>query len=332
MITVQHVSKHYGHHTALDDVTFHVKKGEILAFLGPNGAGKTTTMRILTCFMPQSEGMAQVAGFDCLDQPMDVKRHLGYLPETPPLYPELTVDEYLTFVGRLKRLTPRHVASRKSHVIDQVGLGSVHRRVIGHLSRGYRQRVGLAQALIHDPPVLILDEPTVGLDPKQIIEIRELIKSLAGSHTIILSTHILPEAMATCDRVVIIHQGRIVAEDAPDRLANRLRQSEKMSLTVKQPLPDWLERLRTLPGVLDVLPTATPNTCTIDCQLGQDLRETLSQFVVSQGYGLLELKPLSLSLEEVFLQLTRQEENAGLDEPDHLDPIGQSTRREQPPA
>ncbi len=332
MITVQHVSKYYGNHTALADVTFHVKKGEILAFLGPNGAGKTTTMRILTCFMPPSEGRATVAGFDCLDQPMEVKRHLGYLPETPPLYPELTVDEYLTFVGRLKRLTPQRLASRKPHVIDQVGLGSVHHRVIGHLSRGYRQRVGLAQALIHDPPVLILDEPTVGLDPKQIIEIRRLIKSLAGSHTIILSTHILSEAMAICDRVVIIHQGRIVAEDSPDQLASRLRQSEKMSLTVKEPLPDWQERLRTLPGVLNVFPTATPNTCTIDCQLGQDLREKLSQFVVSQGYGLLELKPLSLSLEEVFLQLTQQEEAAGMSEPTHLDSFAQSSRSEQPPA
>lgn len=324
MIAVQHVSKHYGRHTALDDVTFHVKKGEILAFLGPNGAGKTTAMRILTCFMPQSEGSATIAGFDCLDQPMDVKRHLGYLPEVPPLYPELTVDEYLTFVGRLKRLTPQRLASRRSHVIDQVGLGQVHHRIIGHLSKGYRQRVGLAQALIHDPPVLILDEPTVGLDPKQIIEIRERIKSLAGSHTIILSTHILPEAMATCDRVVIIHEGRIVAEDAPDRLSSRLRQSEKMSLTVKQPQPGWLERLRMIPGVLNVLPTTTPNTCTIDCELGQDLREKLSQFVVSQGYGLLELKPLSLSLEEVFLKLTHQEEDAKLDKSDLPDSSEQS--------
>ncbi len=327
MITVQHVSKHYGRHTALDDVSFQVMKGEILAFLGPNGAGKTTTMRILSCFMPQSEGTAHVAGFDCLEQPMDVKRHLGYLPETPPLYPELTVDEYLTFVGRLKTLTPQRLASRKSHVIDQVGLGAVRHRVIGHLSRGYRQRVGLAQALIHDPPVLILDEPTVGLDPKQIIEIRELIRSLAGSRTIILSTHILPEAMATCDRVVIIHRGRIVAEDAPDRLFSRLRQSEKMSLTVKQPQPDWLERLGALPGVLAVRP-GEANTCIIECQLGQDLRETLSQFVVSQGYGLLELKAFSLSLEEVFLQLTHQDGDAGMDEPDRLEP---STRSEQPP-
>ncbi len=331
MIIVQHVSKHYRRRTALNDVTFHVRKGEILAFLGPNGAGKTTTMRILACFMPQSEGRANVAGFDCLEQPMEVKRHLGYLPETPPLYPELTVDEYLTFVGQLKRLAPQQLASRKSCVIDQVGLGSVHHRVIGHLSRGYRQRVGLAQALIHDPPVLILDEPTVGLDPKQIIEIRGLIKSLAGSHTIILSTHILPEAMATCDRVVIIHRGRIVAEDTPDRLSRRLRQSEKMSLTVKQPRPDWLERLGTLPGVLNILPTDAPNTCIIDCQLGQDLRETLSQFVVSQGYGLLELKPLSLSLEEVFLQLTHHEETE-MDERNDLDSVRQSSRSEQPNA
>lgn len=327
MITVQHVSKHYGRHTALDDVSFQVMEGEILAFLGPNGAGKTTTMRILSCFMPQSTGMARVAGFDCLEQPMEVKRHLGYLPETPPLYPELTVDEYLTFVGRLKRLTPPHLASRKSHVIDQVGLGSIRHRLIGHLSRGYRQRVGLAQALIHDPPVLILDEPTVGLDPKQIIDIRGLIKSLAGSRTIILSTHILPEAMATCDRVVIIHRGRIVAEDAPDRLSSRLRQSETMSLTVKQPLHDWMERLKTLPGVLDVQTAATPNTCTIECELGRDIRETLSQFVVSQGYGLLELKPLSLSLEEVFLQLTHQEEETGMGERTHLPP----SNRSQPP-
>lgn len=263
---------------------------------------------------------------------MDVKRHIGYLPESPPLYPELTVDEYLTFVGRLKRVSPQHLASRKAHVIDQAGLGAVHHRVIGHLSRGYRQRVGLAQALIHDPPVLILDEPTTGLDPKQIIEIRKLIHGLAGSHTIILSTHILSEAMAICDRVVIIHQGRIVAEDTPDRLSTRLRQSEKMSLTVKQPMDDWQERLKALPGVLNVFPTATPETCIIDCRLGQDLRETLSRFVVNQGYGLLELKPLSLSLEEVFLQLTQQEEAAGTHNPDPLDAVAQSSHSESPPA
>jgi len=324
MITVQHISKRYGTHTALRDVTFHVDKGEILAFLGPNGAGKTTTMRILACAMPPSEGRATVAGFACLEQPVEVKRRLGYLPETPPLYQELTVDEYLTFAGRLKGLTSQRLASRKANVIDQVELGDVHHRVIGHLSRGYRQRVGLAQALIHDPPVLILDEPTVGLDPKQIIAIRTLIKSLATSHTIILSTHVLSEATAVCDRVVIIHQGRIVAEDTPEQLSARLRQSETMSLTVKQPTPDWQERLKMLPGVLNVFPGSTPHTCTIDCHLQQDLRDTLSQFVVSQGYGLLELKPLSLSLEDVFLRLTQQDETLGTDASDYPDPSSSS--------
>lgn len=324
MITVQHISKRYGTHTALRDVTFHVDKGEILAFLGPNGAGKTTTMRILACAMPPSEGRATVAGFACLEQPVEVKRRLGYLPETPPLYQELTVDEYLTFAGRLKGLTSQRLASRKANVIDQVELGDVHHRVIGHLSRGYRQRVGLAQALIHDPPVLILDEPTVGLDPKQIIAIRTLIKSLATSHTIILSTHVLSEATAVCDRVVIIHQGRIVAEDTPEQLSARLRQSETMSLTVKQPTPDWQERLKMLPGVLNVFPGSTPHTCTIDCHLQQDLRDTLSQFVVGQGYGLLELKPLSLSLEDVFLQLTQQDETSGMDASDSPDPSSSS--------
>ncbi len=308
MITVQHVSKQYGRHTAVHDVTFHIRTGDVLAFLGPNGAGKTTTMRILACFMPPTEGTAHVAGFDCLEQPMEVKRRLGYLPETPPLYQELTVNEYLTFVGRLKGITPSRLPSRKAHVIEQVGLGPVHRRVIGHLSKGYRQRVGLAQALIHDPPVLILDEPTVGLDPKQIREIRGLIKSLAGSHTIILSTHVLPEATAICSRVMIIHQGRIVAEDSPERLSSRVRQSEKLSLMVKQPSADWLDRLGTLPGILNVFPTDQRDTCTIECQLGQDLRDELSRFVVRQGYGLLELTPLSLSLEDVFLHLTQREE------------------------
>ncbi len=332
MITVQHISKRYGTHTALHDVTFHVNKGEILAFLGPNGAGKTTTMRILACFMPPSEGTASIAGFACVEQPMEVKRRLGYLPETPPLYQELTVDEYLTFVGRVKGLTPQRVTARQADVIDRVGLGPVHRRVIGHLSRGYRQRVGLAQALIHDPPVLILDEPTAGLDPNQIIAIRNLIKSLAGSHTIILSTHVLPEATAVCDRVVILHQGRMVAEDAPTQLSARLRPSEQMSLTVKQPAPDWLSRLQTLPGVRHVFPGSTPATCTIDCHVGRDLREALSHFVVSQGYGLLELKPLSFSLEDVFLQLTQQDDPSGIPAPDHPDPSPPPGRRERTPA
>jgi ABC-2 type transport system ATP-binding protein len=209
----------------------------------------------------------------------------------------------------LKRLSASRIEGQMFKVIEQLGLESVRHRVIGHLSKGFRQRVGLAQALIHDPPVLILDEPTVGLDPKQIIEIREVIRGLAGSHTLILSTHILSEATAICDRVVIIDQGRIVAEDTPAKLSTRLRQSEKMSLTVKHPPDDWQKRLSTIPGVLQILSGQTPETKIIECELGRDLREDIAQFVVSQGVGLLELKPLSLSLEEVFLELTRQDES-----------------------
>ena len=317
MITVQDITKRYGHHTAIENVSFEVKEGEILGLLGPNGAGKTTTMRIITCFMPPNEGSVQVAGYDCLEQPQEVKRQIGYLPETPPLYQELTVTEYLRFVGALKRLSASRIEDQIFKVIEQLGLESVRYRVIGHLSKGFRQRVGLAQALIHDPPVLILDEPTAGLDPKQIIEIREVIRGLAGSHTLILSTHILSEATAICDRVVIIDRGRIVAEDTPAQLSARLCRSEKIRLTVKHPPDDWQTRLSTIPGVLRVLPGQTPGkagfvsseTCIIECELGRDLREDLAQFVVNQGVGLLELKPLSLSLEEVFLQLTREDES-----------------------
>ena len=233
MIEVQNITKRYGDFTAIDRVTFTVDKGEVLAFLGPNGAGKTTTMRILTCFMPATEGVARVAGFDCFDQPIEVKRRIGYLPEHPPLYQELTVTEYLTFVGRIKGMGAEDLRSGLDRVMERLALGDVRHRLIANLSRGYQQRVGLAQALLHDPPVLILDEPTLGLDPKQIIEIRELIKSLAGSHTVILSTHILPEATAVCQRVVIINNGRIVAVDSPEGLSARLRQSEKIRVAVK---------------------------------------------------------------------------------------------------
>ncbi|MGH7254929.1 MAG: ABC transporter ATP-binding protein [Nitrospirales bacterium] len=308
MIEVRDVTKRYGDLTAIDRVTFTVDKGEILAFLGPNGAGKTTTMRILTCFMPATEGVARVAGFDCFEQSDEVKRRIGYLPENPPLYHELTVTEYLTFVGRLKRMPAEDLPRGLDRVLDRLSLGDVRHRLIGNLSRGYRQRVGLAQALIHDPQVLILDEPTVGLDPKQIIEIRELIKGLAGNHTVILSTHLLPEATATCQRVVIINGGRIVAEDRPDRLSARLRRTEKISVTVKTPTPDLAERLRTLAGVLSVFEPADGGAYLLECELGRDLREDIARFVVTSGFGLLELKTIPMTLEDVFLQLTRHEE------------------------
>jgi len=308
MIDVQQITKRYGQHTAIDRVTFSVAKGEVLAFLGPNGAGKTTTMRILTCFMPPTEGRATVAGYDCLEQPMDVKRRIGYLPETPPVYQELTVQEYLRFVGRLRGLAGAVLTTAMSREIERLGLGSVQHRLIGNLSRGYRQRVGLAQALIHDPPVLILDEPTVGLDPKQIIEIRELIKSLAGSHSVILSTHILPEATAVCQRVVIISGGRIVAEDTPDRLSTRLRHSEKIALTLTRPPGDVQARLRQVDGVLDVHGNGPAGHFLLESHLGKDIREDIARLAVTNNWGLIELKLISMTLEDVFLKLTRHEE------------------------
>ena len=313
MIDVQNITKRYGHHTAIDRVTFSVAKGEVLAFLGPNGAGKTTTMRILTCFMPATEGTARVAGFDCADQSLEVKRRIGYLPETPPVYQELTVTEYLTFVGRLRGMVGRNLTSALDQSIGRLELGSVRHRLIGNLSRGYRQRVGLAQALLHDPPVLILDEPTVGLDPKQIIEIRELIKSLAGSHSVILSTHVLPEATAVCQRVVILSGGRIVAEDTPEQLSARLRQSEKISVTLKTPPAECEAKLRAIPGILNIFPGQTTGNFLIECALGHDQRDEIARLVVSNHWGLLELRTISMTLEDVFLQLTRDEE--GLSQP-----------------
>ncbi|GJL50889.1 ABC transporter ATP-binding protein [Candidatus Nitrospira salsa] len=307
MIEVQHVTKRYGPLTAIQDISFSVAKGEIVAFLGPNGAGKTTTMRILTGYMPATNGSVRVADFDCHESPLEVKRRIGYLPEHPPLYLELTVREYLTFVGRMKGVEMGQVVQRMERVIEQTGLGEVKKRVIGNLSRGYRQRVGLAQALIHDPPVLILDEPTVGLDPNQIIEIRDLIKSLRGSHTIILSTHILPEATALCERVIIIHRGKIVAIDTQEQLATRLRRSEKLRVTVKTELPDMEDQLRTVRGVINVSAGESVNTYLIEAELGHDIREAITEFVMTHQLGLLELAVVSMTLEDVFIQLTKQD-------------------------
>ena len=307
MIEVQDVTKQYGPFTAIKDMSFTVEKGEIVGFLGPNGAGKTTTMRLLSAYMPATQGRIRIAGYDCYESPLEVKRRIGYLPETPPLYLELTVQEYLTFVGRLKGMGSDHLSRRKAQVLGETGLADVQHRVIGHLSRGYRQRVGLAQALIHDPPVLILDEPTVGLDPNQIIEIRALIKDLAGTHTIILSTHILTEATALCQRVIIIHRGCLAAVDTPEQLSARLRQSQNLRLTVKNPLNDMDQQLRTVPGVREVYVGASPNTYIIEARLDSDIQEDLTQFVVKHGLGLLELRSETLSLEEVFIRLTQEE-------------------------
>ena len=325
MIQVEHLTKRYGPKTAIDDVTFSVEKGEVLAFLGPNGAGKTTTMRILTGSLPATAGTARVAGYDCFERPLEVKRVIGYLPEFPPLYGEMTVTEYLTFVGRIKGVTVSEIPTALDRVMQRLSLGEVRGRLIANLSRGFKQRVGLAQALVHNPPVLILDEPTTGLDPKQIIEIRELIRELAGSHTIILSTHILPEATAVARRVVIIHEGRIVAEDSQERLSARLRRSEKVSITLNTPPADAEEQLAMLPGVLSVHPEDS-NRFLIETDLGRDLRDDLARFVVNHHWGLLELKLVTITLEDVFLRLTQEEPN--IESPYHLPPG--SAREVQP--
>src|SRR5213595_2773192 len=253
MIKVEGLTKRYARTLAVDNISFEVEKGQIVGFLGPNGAGKTTTMRVLTCFLPPTSGSASVAGFDVLEQPLEVKKRIGYLPETPPLYPEMEVSEYLTFVGRLKGLSGADIGRRVDEVSERCVLGDVKTKLIGKLSKGYRQRVGLAQAIIHNPEVLILDEPTAGLDPKQIIETRKLIKELAGDHTIILSTHILPEVSQTCQRVVIINKGRVVAIDTPDNLTARLRGSETMYLQVDASGADAGASLGRVPGVTRVV-------------------------------------------------------------------------------
>ena len=317
MIEVQHLTKRYGRVTAVDDVTFRVERGEILGFLGPNGAGKTTTMRILTGYMPASEGRATVAGFDVFDQPIEAKKRTGYLPETPPLYPDMTVREYLEFVARIKmdkRVTAAQRRSRVSTVMERTRVADMGNRLCSKLSKGYRQRVGLAQAIIHNPEVLILDEPTAGLDPKQIIETRELIRSLAGDHTVILSTHILPEVAQTCQRVVIINKGRVVAVDSPDNLTSRLRGTETMYVQVEGGGADAAHVLETVPGVTRVSLADQRNGTAgyeVESVKGQDVRRELARTIVNRGWGLLELRPVRMSLEEIFLHLTTEEAGEG---------------------
>jgi gliding motility-associated transport system ATP-binding protein len=310
VIEVQHLTKHYGRVTAVDDVSFRVESGEILGFLGPNGAGKTTTMRILTGYMPATSGKAVVAGFDVFEQPIEAKRRIGYLPETPPLYSDMTVREYLQFVAKVKGVPPGDRRSRIQAVMERTRVDDMANRLCSKLSKGYKQRVGLAQALIHNPDVLVLDEPTAGLDPKQIIETRELIKALAGSHTIILSTHILPEVAQTCQRVVIINKGRVVAVDTPANLTARLRGSETMYVQVDAGGGDVAAALGRIPGVTRVAASDTRDHHSgyeVESERGRDIRRDLARTVVANGWGLLELRPMRMSLEEIFLSLTTEE-------------------------
>ncbi len=299
--------------TAVDDISFKVERGEILGFLGPNGAGKTTTMRMITGYMPPTDGRAIVAGFDVFEQPIEAKRRTGYLPETPPLYTDMTVREYLQFVARIKM--PKGVPSKErkarvEEVMRRTWVADMANRHCGKLSKGYKQRVGLAQAIIHNPEVLILDEPTAGLDPKQIIETRDLIRSLAGDHTIILSTHILPEVSQTCQRVVIINKGRVVAVDTPDNLTAQLRGSSGLYVQVDGgDGGDAAAMLARVPGVVTVTPIDRHGTAAgFEIDVAGDVRRDLSREVVGSGWGLLELRPMRISLEDIFLQLTTDEQ------------------------
>ncbi len=311
MIEAKGLTRYYGDVIAIEDVSFSVEKGEIVGFLGPNAAGKTTTMRILTCFLPPTKGTAKVAGFDILEQPLEVRKRVGYLPEDVPLYPDMTVWGYLDFMARLRGVPKRKRAGRIKEVMERCDILDVKDEIIGTLSRGYRQRVGLAQALIHDPKVLILDEPTMGLDPRQTAEVRKLIKSMAGEYTILLSTHILPEVSQTCERVIIINDGRIVAVDSAENLTARLARSRRVKLEVRGPSDQIIATLKSLDGVTDVVQETPPKDgrakYTVETRLDVDIRERIAHEIVKHGWGLLELRPEVMTLEEIFLRLTTEE-------------------------
>ena len=312
MIEVDRLTKYYGPVAAIQDVSFAVEKGTIAGFLGPNGAGKTTTMRILSCFMPASSGTARVAGYDVFEQSLEVRRRIGYLPENVPLYGDMTVAAYLDFVADIKGLGRTERRRRVGEVMGRCLIEDVQGRLIGRLSKGYRQRVGLAQALVADPDVLVLDEPTIGLDPKQITEIRSLIKSLAGEHTVILSTHILPEVSMVCEGVIIINRGRIVASGPLDRLMDELSPVARVQLQVEGPAEIVGASLRALPGVSRVESRGVTDgvgTFVVEADRGRDIRRDLYQLVAQQRWALLELRALGLSLEDVFIRIVAGEEH-----------------------
>jgi ABC-2 type transport system ATP-binding protein len=310
MIQVENLSKKYARHVAVNNISFSVEKGDIVGFLGPNGAGKTTTMRILTCFLPPTDGKARVAGFDVFEQPYEVKKRIGYLPEAPPLYPEMSVEDYLNFVARLKNVPNAEIKTRTEQAMERCAVSDAKSQLISKLSKGYRQRVGLAQAIIHNPDVLILDEPTSGLDPKQINETRELIKNLSGEHTIVLSTHILPEVEAVCEKVIIIDRGRLVATDSVENLKSRARVGGAVQIQVDTAgaadAATVHARLEQVPGVSKVIDRTSDHRLVFEVEnlAGQNVRGDLARAVVNAGWNLLELKSMTLSLEEVFLELT----------------------------
>jgi ABC-2 type transport system ATP-binding protein len=311
LITVENLTKRYANtKTAVEAMSFQVQKGEILGFLGPNGAGKTTTMRIITGFMPATEGTVHVDGFEVFEKPLEVRRRIGYLPENPPLYTEMSVAGYLRFVAKIKGVHSSNLANEVTRVMDKVNITDVKERIISKLSKGYKQRVGIAQALLNDPPVLILDEPTIGLDPKQIQEVRELIKELAGKHTVVLSTHILPEVEQTCDRVIIIDKGKIVAVDTPQNLRAQGQGADRISLEVEGPPSEVVSKLKAVGGVA-AIKTIDQNDgrvrLQVETELNRDVRRDLARAVVQNGWGLLELQASRMTLEDVFIKLTTAE-------------------------
>jgi ABC-2 type transport system ATP-binding protein len=312
MIEVEHLSKSYGSTRAIEDVTFSVEPGEILGFLGPNGAGKTTTMRILSGYLPANEGTAKVAGYEVHENSMAVRQRIGYLPETPPLYTDMTVEGFLHFVARIKGVSAGDRVRQVDSALQRCNLTEKRKVLIRKLSKGFRQRVGIAQAIVHDPPAIILDEPTVGLDPRQIIEVRNLIKNLAGSHTVILSTHILPEASMTCNRVAIINKGRIVATNTPENLVEQLSGGAGYDLELAGDNTLIQQTLQSLPQVKSIAPLPLESDTThlkfrVTLESGAELGQEIAARVVGAGIGLYEMRRFQVSLEDVFLQLTTEE-------------------------
>lgn len=310
MIEVKNLTKYYGSFVAIENLSFEVKKGEILGFLGPNGAGKTTTMRIITGFMPPTHGTATIDGNDVVEQSLEARKLLGYLPESVPLYADMTVEGYLNYMGTLRGMNPKRIKVRTGEVIGVCRLGDYRKTFIGKLSKGFKQRVGVAQAIIHEPQVLVLDEPTIGIDPIQVVETRNLIKELGRDHTIILSTHILPEVSMVCKRVLILHEGQIMAEDSPHNLADRLQGVERVQLEARGPESEITKALKAIRGVMEVSSTSDDDrhTYTVEAKRGLDLRSTISKVIISNGWSLLTIQLVGMSLEEIFLKLTTSEE------------------------
>ena len=311
MITATGLTHYYGPYPAIEDVNFGVRKGEILGFLGPNGAGKTTTMRILTGYMPPTQGQVMLGGFDVVEQSLEARRRIGYLPETVPLYTEMPVTGYLKYMGTLRGMPARRIKQRVSDVIDICRLEDYHKTIIGKLSKGFRQRVGIAQAILHEPEVLVMDEPTIGIDPIQVVETRRLIQDLGKQQTVVLSSHILPEVSMICERVLIIHHGRIVAEDTPENLAQLLQGVEQLQVEVGGPSAEVLPILRAVPGVIEVSHHRQQDrdVYQVRAEQGRDLRDEISRRVVSNGWSLLSMQLMGMSLEDIFLRLTTEEES-----------------------